>query len=118
MTRISWLVLALVHLLPALALVRPSLITTLYGVDQSSSVFLLLWHRAALFAVILLICGWAAVQAEVRPLATVAVAISMLGFLLLYALRGMPADLRPIAIADLVGLPFLVVVAWSAFKPA
>ena len=116
MGRLAWLLLALIHALPAIALVRPSLLTTLYGVEPTSPTYTLLWHRAALFAVILLICCWAAFRPEVRQLAAVSVAISMVGFLIIYWVQGMPADLRTIAIADLVGLPALAFVGWSAFR--
>ena len=115
---ICWAVLALIHLLPATALFRPSLIGSLYGVDPGSAAFLLLHHRAALFLAILVVCAWAAWRPEVRPLASVAVAISMLSFLWLYVSAGQPPALRPIAIADLVGLPFLAIAAWLAFRPA
>lgn len=116
MVRLAWLLLALIHALPAIALVRPSLLTTLYGVDPTTSVYALLWHRAALFAVILLICCWAAFRPEVRRLAVVALAISMLGFLIIYSRQGMPASLSWIAIADLIGLPLLAFAAWNAFR--
>ena len=116
MVRLAWFLLALIHALPAIALVRPSLLTTLYGVDPASPAYVLLWHRAALFAVILLICCWAAVRPEVRKLASVAVAISMIGFLLIYWAQGSPPNLRTIAIADLVGLPLLAFVGWNAFR--
>jgi hypothetical protein len=118
MVRFSWVALALIHLLPALALVRPSMLTALYGVEPAEVAFVLLWHRAALFAVVLLICLWAAVRDEVRPLAAITVAISMLGFLVIYAVQGMPPALRPIALADVVGLPFLAIVGWKAYRPA
>jgi hypothetical protein len=116
MIRRAWLFLALIHALPAIALVRPSLLTSLYGVEPSAPAYALLWHRAALFAVVLLMCCWAAVRPEVRKLAAVAVAISMIGFLVIYWVQGMPANLRTIALADLVGLPALAFVAWSAFR--
>ncbi len=113
--RIAWLLLGAVHLLPAVALFRPALITRLYGVAPDSPIFLLLHHRAALFAVVLLMCLWAANDATVRPLATVAVAVSMVSFLLLYARAGSPRPLRTIAVADLVGLPILLFAGLKAF---
>jgi hypothetical protein len=116
MVRLAWFLLAIIHALPAIALVRPSLLTTLYGVGPSATAYTLLWHRAALFAVILLICCWAAFRPEVRQLAVVAVTISMAGFLIIYGVQGSPANLRTIAIADLIGLPALSFVAWSAFR--
>jgi hypothetical protein len=115
---VCWVVLGLIHLLPATALFRPRLIGSLYGVEPGSTAFLLLHHRAALFLALLLVCAWAAWRPEVRPLASVAVAISMLSFLWLYAGAGQPPALRAIAIADLVGLPFLAIAAWLAFRPA
>ncbi len=114
---ICWGVLGLIHLLPAFALFRPAMISMLYGVPSGSTTFLLLHHRAALFLCVLLICVWAALRPEVRPLASVVVAISMISFLWLYAAAGQPAALRQIAIADLAGLPFLAIAAWLAFAP-
>ena len=116
MVRLAWFLLALIHALPAIAVVRPSLLTTLYGVDSSAPAYALLWHRAALLAVVLLICCWAAIRPEVRQLAAVAVAISMIGFLVIYLVQGMPSNLRTIAIADLIGVPALAFVAWNAFR--
>ena len=116
MVRLAWLLLALIHAVPAIALVRPSLLTTLYGVEPASPAYTLLWHRSALFAVILLICYWAAFRPEVRQLAAAAVAISMVGFLVIYGVQGMPANLRTVANTDLVGLPALAFVAWNAFR--
>lgn len=116
MTAICWSVVALIHALPALALFRPALITSLYGVEGETNTFLLLHHRAALFLVIVIVCVWAIVRPETRPLAAVAVGLSMVSFLLLYWLGGSPPGLRNIAIADLVGLPFLAFAAWQAFR--
>jgi hypothetical protein len=93
------------------------MIATLYGVPLGSTTFLLLHHRAALFLGVLVICVWAALRPDVRQLASVAVAISMLSFLWLYAAAGQPPALRQIAIVDLVGLPFLAMAAWLAFRP-
>lgn len=113
--RLAWLVLALVHLPPAFALVRPSLLGRLYGVTAESPLFMLMQHRAALFVAIVAICVWAAIDAAPRPLAATAVAISMVSFFLLYWLAGAPVALREIAIVDLIGLPALLFVAWRAF---
>jgi hypothetical protein len=118
MQPIAWFVLAAIHLTPALALFRPSLIKKLYRVDPTSPVFLLFQHRAALFLVIVVICIWAAFDPCSRRIATVAVAISMISFVLLWFLAGQPATLRTIAITDLIGLPFLAFTAWTAFRPA
>lgn len=112
---IAWLVLALVHLMPALAFFIPSLLTKLYRLEPGNALFLLMHHRAALFLVILVICVWAAFDAAPRRLASVAVAISMVSFLALYWLQAAPVALRQIAVVDLIGLPALVYVIWRAF---
>lgn len=115
---IAWLILALVHLMPALAFFIPSLLTKLYRLEPGNALFLLMHHRAALFLVIFVICVWSALDAAPRRLASVAVAISMVSFLVLYWLQGTPAPLRQIAIVDLIGLPALVYVIWKAFGSA
>ena len=114
---IAWFVLAAIHLTPALALFQPSLIAKLYRVEQISPHFLLFQHRAALFVVIVVMCIWAAFDPASRRLACIAVGISMVAFLLLWFLAGQPSALRPIAHADLIGLPFLAFVIWTAFRP-
>ncbi|MCE2890826.1 MAG: hypothetical protein ACK5XZ_13205 [Hyphomonadaceae bacterium] len=116
-TQISWGALLLVHLIPALALFQPGLITKLYRVEAASPLFLLFQHRAALFLVVCMICAWSIVRPEVRQLATVAVGFSMLSFLWLFWAAGSPPSLRSIALVDLIGLPLLAFVAWQAFKP-
>lgn len=116
--KIAWFVLAATHALPALAAIRPALLTALYGIEQGSTAFLLIHHRAMLFIAILFACLWAAFAAEVRRLALVVTAISMLGFLLLYWLGGAQQALRTIAVADLIALPALAYAAWDAFGPA
>jgi hypothetical protein len=112
---ISWLVLAAIHALPALALFRPTMISKLYRVASDNPLFLLLHHRAALFLVIFALCIWAAFDPASRRLASVGVGISMISFLILYWSAGSPASLKTIAITDLIGVPFLAFVAWKAF---
>ncbi|WP_077148299.1 hypothetical protein [Sphingopyxis sp. KK2] len=116
--RIAWPILALIHLMPALAFFRPAMLTRLYAVTPQSPSFLLLHHRAALFLVVFTICVWAAFDPATRRIASVAAAISMVSFLALYWQAGSPPSLRTIALADLAGLPFLAIVAWRAFSPA
>jgi hypothetical protein len=113
---LCWGLLGLVHLLPALALVRPALLTQLYGVSADSPLFLLMQHRAALFAVVVLIAVWCAVESAPRRLGAVAVGFSMLSFLWLWWQGGQPAELRRIALVDLAGLLPLAVVTWAAFR--
>jgi len=108
-------VLALIHATPALALFRPALLTRLYDAAPGETGFVLLRHRAALFLLVVIIAVWAAVDPAVRRLAVVAVSVSMVSFLVLFARAGRPGVLRPIAVADMIGLAPLAVVFWGAF---
>lgn len=114
--RLSWLVLAAIHALPALALFRPSVIEGLYGVGPKDASFLLLHHRAAMFLVIFILAVWAAFDPGIRRAASVCVGTSMISFLLLYWSAGAPHSLKSIAIVDLAGIPFLAFVAWKSFS--
>lgn len=113
--RLAWLLLAAIHAMPALALFRPALLTRLYGAAPGDSSYLLLQHRAALFLVVMIVAVWAAFDPAVRRLAVVAVGVSMLSFLTLYAGAGRPPALRSIALADPVGVVPLLFVAWGAW---
>lgn len=115
-TKIFWALLALIHAMPALALFRPALLTKMYGVEGGSDTFSLMHHRAALFLVIVLISFWAMARPEVRQLASVAVGISMGSFVLIWWLSGASPALRSIAVADMIGIPILLYVAWQAFR--
>lgn len=114
--RACWIGLTLLHVPPALALVRPAQLVGMYGVDPASGTFALMQHRAALFLVVAVICGWAALRPEVRVLACVTVGISMISFLTIWWAAGMPAQLKTIAVADVVGLPVLLLAAWLALS--
>jgi hypothetical protein len=114
--RLAWIILALVHLMPALALFAPSMLTRLYGIEAGNPLYLLIHHRAALFLALLVACLWCAIDPAPRKLGVVVVAISMVSFLALYLANGSPPLLRQIFIADLVGLPALAYVGWKAFS--
>ncbi len=116
LVQLAWALLALIHVMPALALFRPAMITSLYGVAAGDPAFLLLHHRAAFFLGVFLLCIWSVFDHGARPVAAVVAAISMLSFLWLFWQAGSPPALRTIAIADLVGLPALALVAWAAFR--
>ncbi|MEY3702398.1 MAG: hypothetical protein RLZZ561_18 [Pseudomonadota bacterium] len=115
MQSISWLILALIHLLPALAFFRPATLTKLYSIEPGNPLFLLMRHRAALFLAVFLACLWAVLRPEARQLAAIITAISMLGFLWLYWRAGAPKSLRAIALIDILGLPFLAFAVFGAF---
>jgi hypothetical protein len=111
-----WIALIAIHTMPALAFFQPVLVTKMYRLEAGTPLFLLMQHRAALFFIVCIICAWAIFRPETRQLASVAVAISMLSFLLLYWMQGSPSALRAIAIGDIIGLPFLAFVLWQAFR--
>jgi hypothetical protein len=111
-----WGMLAVIHIVPAFAAFRPSLLTKLYGVQSGSIAYLLLQHRAALFIGIFATCCWAIMRPESRQIAVILVGISMLSFLALFVAGERPSQLRVIAIFDLIGLPFLCIAGWLAFK--
>ena len=113
---VLWSLLALIHALPALALFRPSGLTALYGIGPDNPMFLLMQHRAALFFAVFVAAAWAAYDPASRRLATIVVGISMLGFLALWIMKGMPPALRQIAIVDAIGVPILLYAGWLAFR--
>lgn len=102
--------------MPALAFFRPSLLGRLYSVEQRTSLFLLLHHRAALFVIILILCIWAIAVPDVRRLASLCVGVSMMSFLILYWQAGSPPTLKTIAFVDAIALPALAFATWSAFN--
>ncbi|HEX4847302.1 MAG TPA: hypothetical protein VFV30_04110 [Novosphingobium sp.] len=112
---IAWGLLALVHLMPALAFFRPATLTTLYRIQPDNPLFLLMHHRAALFVAVFAACLIAAFDPGSRKLASVITAISMLSFLWLWWQAGSPGALKTIAIVDLIGLPVLAYAALGAF---
>ncbi len=113
---VCWLALAAVHLTPALASVRPSLLTQLYRLQPENPLFLLMQHRAALFAAVVVACVVAAFHIPSRPLALALTGISMGSFLILWFAAGSPAPLRTIARVDLFGLVPLAIVAFDVFR--
>lgn len=118
-TKIAWFLLALVHVSPAAVLFQPSLVQKLYGTAPEGATGLLLIHRGATFLAIVMAAVWAAFDPSVRRLCTVIVAIAVLGYLSLYARAGMPeGPLRTIAAADALALAPLLLVIWSAWRPA
>jgi hypothetical protein len=116
-TRIAWFLLAAVHVSPAAVLFRPGLVEQLYGTSPDGPASLLLTHRGATFLAILVAAIWAAFDPSVRRMAAVLVAITVVGFLLLYVRAGLPAGpLRKIAIVDALALAPLLFVLWSAWR--
>ncbi len=116
-TKVAWLLLALIHASPAMVFFAPRLIERLYSTPAEGPVVALLVHRGALFLAIFVAALYAAFDPHARRLAAIVVAISMVAFLWVYWRAGMPQGaLRTIALVDLVGLlPLALVVirAWA-----
>jgi hypothetical protein len=113
---ICWILLALIHAPPALALFVPDMMGRLYGEIPPGPVALMLQHRAALFLIVCAIGLAAAFQPDIRKLAVLVFAVSMLSFIALYGLAGWPpGPLRTVAIADAIGLVPLLIVAMASF---
>ena len=113
-----WLALAAVHAMPAAVLVQPSLLKRLYGVAGDGPAGALLTHRGALFLAVLAVALLVAFDPGARRAASLVVAISVVGFLAVYASAGLPAGpLRDIAVVDaiaLLPLAAIVVAAWRS----
>lgn len=118
-TKLSWLVLALLHLPPALAVFFPSFLTKLYGVSTEGDMGVLLMHRGGLFLAVFIAALLATFMLDMRRLASLILAISILSFLLIYVCAEMPeGSLRKIAVADGIGLLPLMWVIWQSWFPA
>lgn len=117
LTKLSWGALALIHLAPSLPIFRPNMIETLYGVEPTGDIGLLLTHRSGLFLAIFVTSIFAIFSVEARKLATIVLGVSMISFLILYVRACLPTGpLKKIALADLIGLLPLVFVIWQAWK--
>jgi len=115
MQRIAWAFLVALHLIPIVPLFRPAVLGRMYGVEAGGVLTPLLQHRAALFLAVAAVCLLALFDPASRRAAALVAGISMVTFLGLYAAHGAPASLRSIAIADLIGVPFLLYVIWANF---
>jgi hypothetical protein len=115
-TKIAWGLLALAHLSPAAVAFVPSLVERLYGVSPTGDLGVLIAHRGALFLAIFAACVVAVIDPPARRALSIVVAISVIGFLVLYLRTGAPSGpLRTIAVVDAVALlplAFVVVAAW------
>lgn len=112
----AWLSLAANHLPPALVIVRPSLLQTLYGAAADGTLAVLLTHRALLFLMLAIAAVVAAFLPAARPAAAFGLAFSMVGFLITYFALGKPESLTRIAIVDTLALPALALAGWSAMQ--
>ena len=114
---ICWLALAAIHASPAAVLVMTGLTETLYGVPATGATGVVVIHRGALFLAIVVVASFAAFAPEARKAATLLVAISVIGFLLVYLGAGAPeGPLRTIALVDALALLPLALVAYDAWR--
>lgn len=117
LTKACWLILAAIHAMPAAVLFSPGLAANLYDAPPQGSAGLLLTHRAAMFLGVLAVALLAAASPAARPAATLVLGASMLGFLAVYAVHGLPpGPLRMVAVVDAAALPALAFVAWAAWR--
>lgn len=113
LTKIAWATLALIHASPSVVAFAPGLTRRLYGIDANGDLHVLLTHRGVLFLAIVAACLFGMFEPSARRALSIVVAVSIIGFLLVYLRAGMPSGaLRTIAIVDLVGL---VPLAWVLF---
>jgi hypothetical protein len=116
-TKAAWAALALIHLSPAAVLVNPKLIAKLYGVESGGDLSVLLTHRGALFLGIVAGCVWALIDPPARRALSIVVAISVIGFLVVYWRAGLPPGaLRTVALVDVVALVPLAFVVFAAWR--
>lgn len=93
----------------------------MYGVDENQQLNVILTHRGVLFLAVAFVCAYAAFASDARQAASIVAAISVVGFLLVYASARFPkGSLRTIALADAVALVPLIGVtvdAWVEHTP-
>ncbi len=112
-----WLALAAIHIPPTLVAVWPPLIERLYGVNPDGTLGLLLMHRGVLFMAVAGLCILAACRPSYRRVAAAVTATSILSFVGLYGVAGLPeGPIRQIAAVDMAALVPLVVVARHVTK--
>jgi hypothetical protein len=117
-TKLAWALLALIHASPAAVLFKPTVVQRLYGVEPQGTLGVLLTHRGALFLAIVVACLFGVLDPGARRAASAVVAISVVGFLAVYALGGTPAGpLRTVAVVDAVALLPLLWVVVMAWRP-
>jgi hypothetical protein len=117
LVHMAWGMLALVHAAPAMALVVPGALRRLYGLELGAELRVLLVHRSALFLALVVLCGFALFDPAARRAAGVAVAISVVAYLVVYSEAGFPAGaLRRVALVDAFALGPLVVVLVAAWR--
>lgn len=114
--QVAWMLLALIHLGPAMSAFMPGMVKKLYNVPANGETGLLLVHRGVLFAAIVSVALFAMFDPSVRRLASIVLGLSMSGFLIHYVRAGSPnGALRKIAITDAIGFLPLIWVSYDAW---
>ena len=112
--KIAWALLALLHVVPAMVVIAPGLVEKLYGMSSDDDVAVLLVHRGVLFIAVCATALYAIFNPDSRRLASIVLAISMVGYLIVYARAGMPeGELQKIAIADVI---WLIPLTWASYN--
>lgn len=98
--------LAVIHTLPAIAVIAPGQLSRLYGFAPSDQVLTtLLQHRALLFGLLAAALVYAIFTPATRWPVLIGALASMGGFIVIAARRGeMSGALKSIVIADVIGL--------------
>ena len=104
------LVVAAIHLMPAVGFVGRSILTKLYGIEiESPDLEVLMRHRSALFGILGSLFAYAAFHPPTRPVAYAAAAASLATFFYLAAtVPGTTPAIRKIVLADLIATAALV----------
>jgi len=110
LTKVALLVVAVIHLMPAVGFVGRSSLARLYGIEiDSPDMEVLMRHRSALFGILASIFAFAAFDAPTRPVAFAAAATSLLTFFYLAAtIPNTTRAIRKIIIADVVAAAALI----------
>ena len=104
LTKAALLVVAVIHLMPAVGFVGRSTLAKLYDISiDSPDLEVLMRHRSTLFGILGSIFAYAAFHAPTRPVAFAAAAASLVTFFYLSAtVAGTTRAIRKIIIADIL----------------
>lgn len=110
--------LALIHILPAMAVLAPSRLSVLYGFEAGDQVLTtLLQHRALLFGILAAALIYAIFAPATRWPVLIGTIVSMGGFLVIAVLRGQTSGaLKSIVVADVIGLGLAALAAFLLWK--
>lgn len=114
---VGFLVAGIINTLPLIGLLGAERLSALYGVPvEGADMAVLLRHRALLFGIVGVLLFAAIAVPSLRLTAILAGMVSMVGYLILMGLEGETnAELRRVALADIVGIVGLTVAATVHF---